>query len=121
MHLIGLSVLSGSHLELVEDIQAELAKIGAADLPLIIGGIIPEDDARQLMARACRPCSPQGCGHERHHGQDGQYHSLQQRPGRVGVAPPVAQPAITADPVQFAAAVRRGERAALARGIEPAG
>ena len=51
VHLIGLSVLSGSHLELVEDIQAELAKIGAADLPLIIGGIIPEDDARQLMAR----------------------------------------------------------------------
>ena len=51
VHLIGLSVLSGSHLELVEDIQAELAKIGAAELPLIIGGIIPEDDARQLMAR----------------------------------------------------------------------
>ena len=54
VHLIGLSVLSGSHLELVEDIQAELAKIGAADLPLIIGGIIPEDDARQLMARGVR-------------------------------------------------------------------
>ncbi len=51
VHLIGLSVLSGSHLELVEDIQAELAKIGAGDVPLIIGGIIPEDDARQLLAR----------------------------------------------------------------------
>ena len=51
VHLIGLSVLSGSHLELVEDLQAELAKIGASDLPLIIGGIIPEDDARQLEAR----------------------------------------------------------------------
>jgi (2R)-ethylmalonyl-CoA mutase len=50
VHLIGLSVLSGSHLELVEDIQAELAKIGATDLPLIIGGIIPEDDAKQLLA-----------------------------------------------------------------------
>jgi (2R)-ethylmalonyl-CoA mutase len=49
VHLIGLSVLSGSHLELVEDIQAELAKIGASGLPLIIGGIIPEDDARQLL------------------------------------------------------------------------
>ena len=54
VHLIGLSVLSGSHLELVDDIQAELAKIGAAELPLIIGGIIPEDDARQLMARGVR-------------------------------------------------------------------
>jgi len=50
VHLIGLSVLSGSHLELVEDIQAELAKIGASDLPLIIGGIIPEDDAEQLKS-----------------------------------------------------------------------
>jgi (2R)-ethylmalonyl-CoA mutase len=35
----------------VEDIQAELAKIGAGEVPLIIGGIIPEDDARQLLAR----------------------------------------------------------------------
>ncbi len=51
VHLIGLSVLSGSHLELVADIQAELAKIGAGEVPLIIGGIIPEDDARQLLAR----------------------------------------------------------------------
>jgi (2R)-ethylmalonyl-CoA mutase len=50
VHLIGLSVLSGSHLELVEDIQAELAKLGATDLPLIIGGIIPEDDAEQLLS-----------------------------------------------------------------------
>jgi (2R)-ethylmalonyl-CoA mutase len=50
VHLIGLSVLSGSHLELVADIQAELAKIGAGEVPLIIGGIIPEDDDRQLRA-----------------------------------------------------------------------
>ena len=50
VHLIGLSVLSGSHLELVEDIQAELTKLGATDLPLIIGGIIPEDDAEQLLS-----------------------------------------------------------------------
>jgi (2R)-ethylmalonyl-CoA mutase len=50
-HLIGLSVLSGSHLELVEDIQSELEKIGAAGLPLVIGGIIPEDDAITLKAQ----------------------------------------------------------------------
>ena len=43
-------MLSGSHLELVEDIQSELKKIGATDIPLIIGGIIPEDDARQLLS-----------------------------------------------------------------------
>ena len=51
VHLIGLSVLSGSHLELVEDIHAELEKIGAAGIPLVIGGIIPEDDALTLQAQ----------------------------------------------------------------------
>ncbi len=48
VHLIGLSVLSGSHMELVADIQLELANIGAGDVPVVIGGIIPEDDERQL-------------------------------------------------------------------------
>ncbi len=48
VHLIGLSVLSGSHMELVEDICHELQKIGAAAIPLVIGGIIPEEDARRL-------------------------------------------------------------------------
>jgi len=51
VHLIGLSVLSGSHLELVEDIYAELEKIGAGTIPLVIGGIIPEDDAQKLKAQ----------------------------------------------------------------------
>ncbi len=50
VHLIGLSVLSGSHLELVEDLRAQLAKVGLADLPVVVGGIIPPEDARALMA-----------------------------------------------------------------------
>jgi (2R)-ethylmalonyl-CoA mutase len=54
VHLIGLSVLSGSHLELVEDISQELQKIGAADIPLVIGGIIPEADARRLQAQGLK-------------------------------------------------------------------
>ena len=48
VHLIGLSVLSGSHMELVEDICKELQSVGAQDIPLVIGGIIPEDDAQRL-------------------------------------------------------------------------
>jgi (2R)-ethylmalonyl-CoA mutase len=48
VHLIGLSVLSGSHMELVEDIRTELREIGADQVPLVIGGIIPEDDAERL-------------------------------------------------------------------------
>jgi len=51
VHLIGLSVLSGSHLELVEDIQAELAAIGAGEVPIVIGGIIPEEDAQYLLGQ----------------------------------------------------------------------
>jgi len=47
-HLIGLSVLSGSHLELVEDLHLELEKIGVGDTPMVIGGIIPKEDARLL-------------------------------------------------------------------------
>ena len=48
VHLIGLSVLSGSHLELVEDLHLELEKIGVGDTPMVIGGIIPKEDARLL-------------------------------------------------------------------------
>lgn len=48
VHLIGLSVLSGSHLELVEDIQKELAALDMQDTPIVLGGIIPEDDAEIL-------------------------------------------------------------------------
>ncbi len=51
VHLIGLSVLSGSHLELAADIANELAALGLADIPVIVGGIIPEDDAEQLKQR----------------------------------------------------------------------
>ena len=49
-HLIGLSVLSGSHIELVEDILAQMRELGIGDIPLVIGGIIPEEDARRLEA-----------------------------------------------------------------------
>jgi (2R)-ethylmalonyl-CoA mutase len=50
VHLIGLSVLSGSHLELVEDIQKELAALGIDNIPVVLGGIIPDDDAAALLA-----------------------------------------------------------------------
>jgi (2R)-ethylmalonyl-CoA mutase len=50
VHLIGLSVLSGSHMELVEDICGQLQALDLPDMPLIIGGIIPPDDADQLLA-----------------------------------------------------------------------
>lgn len=48
VHLIGLSVLSGSHVEMVEDVFARLDQIGLKGLPVVIGGIIPENDAKML-------------------------------------------------------------------------
>ena len=47
-HVIGLSVLSGSHMPLVADTLAALREAGLSHIPLIIGGIIPEADAETL-------------------------------------------------------------------------
>jgi (2R)-ethylmalonyl-CoA mutase len=50
VHCVGLSILSGSHMELVPDILARLRAAGAGDVPVIVGGIIPEADARTLRS-----------------------------------------------------------------------
>ncbi len=54
VHAIGLSILSGSHAVLVTDVLAELEEAGLGQLPLIVGGIIPEDDAIKLKAAGVR-------------------------------------------------------------------
>lgn len=51
VHLVGLSILSGSHMELVPDVLDGLAAAGLGDLPVIVGGIIPASDARALVER----------------------------------------------------------------------
>jgi (2R)-ethylmalonyl-CoA mutase len=48
--LVGLSVLSGSHLPLVEAVARRLAAEGLADVPVVAGGIIPKADAETLKA-----------------------------------------------------------------------
>ena len=45
VHCVGLSILSGSHAELVPDVLRRLRVAGAADIPVIVGGIIPASDA----------------------------------------------------------------------------
>jgi (2R)-ethylmalonyl-CoA mutase len=45
--VIGLSILSGSHLELVPDVLHHLSEMGV-DIPVVVGGIIPEDDRPRL-------------------------------------------------------------------------
>ncbi len=47
-HVIGLSILSGSHMPLVADLVSRLSAAGLGHVPLVVGGIIPEDDARKL-------------------------------------------------------------------------
>ena len=47
-HVIGLSVLSGSHLPLVRDVVTRLKAAGLADIPVVVGGIIPPEDAAEL-------------------------------------------------------------------------
>jgi len=51
VHLVGLSILSGSHMALLDDLCKELQSLGARDLPLVLGGIIPQADAEALLAR----------------------------------------------------------------------
>ena len=47
-HVVGLSILSGSHIPLVEDLMARMRDAGLGDVPVIVGGIIPEEDAKRL-------------------------------------------------------------------------
>ena len=50
VHIVGLSILSGSHLALVEDVLSGMNAAGIGDIPVIVGGIIPPDDEVQLRA-----------------------------------------------------------------------
>lgn len=48
VHVIGLSVLSGSHISLMQDVMTKLEQANLGHIPVVVGGIIPEDDADQL-------------------------------------------------------------------------
>jgi len=53
-HVIGLSILSGSHLDLVRETLAEMQKAGLEGTPLIVGGIIPFEDEQALRQMGVR-------------------------------------------------------------------
>lgn len=51
VHVIGLSILSGSHIPLLKEIMDQMRKEGIdGEVPVIVGGIIPPEDAQQLLA-----------------------------------------------------------------------
>jgi (2R)-ethylmalonyl-CoA mutase len=49
-HVVGLSILSGSHLPLVKEVVARMQEAGLDDIPVVVGGIIPPEDASMLKA-----------------------------------------------------------------------
>ncbi|MFP4394308.1 MAG: cobalamin B12-binding domain-containing protein [Anaerolineales bacterium] len=52
--VVGLSILSGAHMGLVPRVLAEMEERGLDDLPLFVGGIIPQDDQPQLKEMGVR-------------------------------------------------------------------
>ncbi len=48
VHVVGLSILSGSHLALVRDVMERMREAGIDDVPVVVGGIIPAEDAATL-------------------------------------------------------------------------
>lgn len=50
VQVVGLSILSGSHMELVPDVVRGLTEAGLDDVPVVVGGIIPDADAAALRA-----------------------------------------------------------------------
>jgi (2R)-ethylmalonyl-CoA mutase len=48
VHVVGLSILSGSHLPLVRDVLEKMKDAGVSDVPVVVGGIIPPQDAEAL-------------------------------------------------------------------------
>lgn len=51
VHIIGVSILSGSHLELVPEVVELMKTAGVGHVPLVAGGIIPDSDAKSLVTR----------------------------------------------------------------------
>jgi (2R)-ethylmalonyl-CoA mutase len=50
-HVVGLSILSGSHMELIGEIIERMHAAGLDDVPVVAGGIIPDEDAAALLAK----------------------------------------------------------------------
>ena len=47
-HVVGLSILSGSHVSLVRDVVQKLREAGMGEVPVVVGGIIPAEDVNVL-------------------------------------------------------------------------
>ena len=48
-HVLGVSILSGSHIPLIEELMEKMRRAGLMDIPVIVGGIIPDNDIDRLL------------------------------------------------------------------------
>ena len=53
VHVVGLSILSGSHIPLVTEVLDRMRAAGLSDVPVVAGGIIPPEDEKVLLAAGC--------------------------------------------------------------------
>lgn len=53
VHVVGLSILSGSHVPLVTEVLERMRAAGLGDVPVVAGGIIPAEDEKTLLAAGC--------------------------------------------------------------------
>lgn len=58
--VVGLSILSGAHVAYTRDMRAQLDALGLADVPIIVGGIIPDHDRPALEAAGAAAIFPVG-------------------------------------------------------------
>jgi len=49
-HVVGLSILSGSHVPLIADVMDRMRGAGLGNVPVVVGGIIPDEDAEKLRS-----------------------------------------------------------------------
>ena len=81
VHCVGLSILSGSHMELVPAVLDGMREQGIGDVPVVVGGIIPDSDAARLSElRRRRRLHPQGLRAHRDHGRHRRGDPQGQRP-----------------------------------------
>lgn len=57
---IGISILSGAHVPLIQKLSLSLKKLGASKIPIFVGGIIPESDVEKLKKIGVRGIFPPG-------------------------------------------------------------
>ena len=50
VHIVGLSILSGSHMPLVKEVLRRMREQGIGEIPVVVGGIIPPEDATDVLA-----------------------------------------------------------------------